>query len=309
MIESLKDTLENGTLEDMLTVSFFYVDEFYQKVAYLVERPGPKPAFSDSEVITLTLINHMVTDSETAFYDFVKRNYKRLFPQLIERSRWHRRSKSLFKLTNLIRQMLLVHLGVDRHMWYIMDSMPIPVCGYTRAGRQHNLAAEFAITHAQMYGHCAAKKEDFYGFRLHLMVTTEGIPAHFVVAAASHHDVVIGPELLETYRQQIVVGADKGYVGLGKRLDDSPDYHLVIQRRDNQLPNTAEEQLFLATYRKVVETTNSQLSEQFHMQYSRAKSAWGLMSRVLHKLTAHTFAIFLNHLAGRPLLSIKSLIF
>lgn len=309
MIESLKDTLENGTLEDMLTIVFFHVDEFYQQVAAFVERPGPKPTFSDSEVITLTLVGHMVSDSETAFYGFVKRNYKRLFPQLIERSRWHRRSKSLFKLTNLIRQMMIAHLGVDRQMWYIMDSMPIPVCGYTRAGRQHNLAAEFGITHAQMYGHCAAKKEDFYGFRLHLMVTTQGIAAHFVVAAASHHDVVIAPELLDTYRQQIVVGADKGYVGLAKRLINPIDYQLVIQQRDNQTPNTAEEQLFLATYRKVVETTNSQLTEQFHMQYCRAKSAWGLMSRVIYKLAAHTLGVFLNDLAGRPLLSIKSLIF
>ena len=208
-----------------------------------------------------------------------------------------------------MRHMLLCELGITRQIWYIMDSMPLPVCGYSRAGRQHNLATGFGITHQQMYGYCAAKAEAFYGFRLHLMVTTDGVIAHFVVAPAGHHDVTIAPELLESYRQQIIVGADKGYVGLTKRLEMATDYQLVIQQRDNQLPNTAEEKLFLARFRKIIETTNAQLSEQFQMQYCRAKSAWGLMNRVVNKLTAHTLAVFLNALAERPLLSIKSLIF
>jgi hypothetical protein len=39
----------------------------------------------------------------------------------------------------------------------------------------------------------------------------------------------------------------------------------------------------LARFRKIIETTNSQLSEQFQMQYCRAKSAWGLMNRVVNK--------------------------
>ncbi len=50
----------------MLTIVYYYVDEFYQKVGFLVDRPGPPASFSDSEVITLALVNQMVTNSETA---------------------------------------------------------------------------------------------------------------------------------------------------------------------------------------------------------------------------------------------------
>ncbi len=309
MNESLKVTLEEANVDQVLTVMFYYVDEFYQQISYLVCRSGPKPTFSDSEIITLTLVNQMVTDSETAWYKFVKRNYKPLFPQLIERSRYHRRSKSLFRLTNLIRQMLLVHLEVHLQQWYIMDSMPVPVCGYTRAGRSKHFAAQFEVDHHALYGHCAAKQQDFYGFRLHLMVTTQGIVTHFVLAPASHHDVTVAPELLESYRSEIVVGADKGYVGLAKRLLQAGDYQLIVEKRVNQSPNMAFEKDFLACFRKLIETVNAQLSEQFNIQYSRAKSAWGLMSRVVNKLTAHTLAIYLNALADRPLLDIKSIIF
>lgn len=309
MNESLKLTLEEANLDDVLTVIFYYVDELYKQVSHLVDRTGPKPTFSDSEMITLTLVNQMVINSETAWYKFIKRNYKPLFPHLIERSRYHRRSKSLFKVTNLIRQMLLLQMDVHLQQWHLMDSMPVPVCGYRRAGRAHHFAAQFEVTHNSLYGHCAAKQLDFYGFRLHLMVTTQGIVAHFVLAPGSHHDVTVAPELLETYRPAIVVGADKGYVGLAKRLVHPVDYQLVVQQKSNQTPNTAFEKAFLARFRKLIETTNAQLSEQFHMQCTRAKSAWGLMSRVINKLTAHTLAIYLNSLADRPLLAIKSIIF
>lgn len=309
MNESLKLTLEEANLEDIFTVIYFHVDEFYQQVAHLVTRTGPTPTFSDSEVITLTLVNQLVNDSETAFYKFIKRNYKPLFPKLIDRSRYHRRSKSLFKLTNLIRQMMLRHIDIHLQQWHIMDSMPVPVCGYSRAGRTHHFAAQFGVEHAALYGHCAAKQQAFYGFRLHLMVTTQGVVAHFVLAPASHHDVTVAPELLETYRAGITAGGDKGYVGLGKNLDYTPDYQLIIQQRQNQTANTPAEKCFLALFRKIVETTNAQLAEQFNIQYSRAKSAWGLMSRVVSKITAHTLAVYLNALAERPLLAVKSIIF
>lgn len=309
MNEPLKLTLEEANLDDVLTVIFYYVDECYQQVSQWAQRSGPKPTFSDSEIITLTLVNQMVIDSETAWYKFVKRNHKALFPQLIERSRYHRRSKSLFKLTNLIRQMLLRYLEVDRQQWHLIDSMPVPVCGYTRAGRTHQFAAQFGVSHDALYGYCAAKELHFYGFRLHMLVTTQGIIAHFVLAPGSHHDVTVAAELLETYRPGILVGADKGYTGLAKRLVHPSDYQLIVQSKANQAANTSLEKEFLAGFRQLIETTNAQLSEQFNVVYTRAKSAWGLMSRLVHKLTAHTLAIYLNALAGRPLLAIKSIIF
>jgi hypothetical protein len=62
MNEPLKLTLEEGNLDDVLTVIFFHVDELYNQISHLVARSGSKPIFSDSEVITLTLVNQMVID-------------------------------------------------------------------------------------------------------------------------------------------------------------------------------------------------------------------------------------------------------
>src|ERR671932_1200566 len=81
------------------------VDELYQLVvAPHDHRPGYRSDFSDSEVITLTLVAELIgLDEETAFLAYVKRNHRALFPQLPERSRYNRRRRALTEATNRIR--------------------------------------------------------------------------------------------------------------------------------------------------------------------------------------------------------------
>lgn len=142
------------------------------------------------------------------------------------------------------------------------------------------------------------------------MVTTTGVPVHYVLAPAAHHDLTIAPEVIETYRKNILILGDKGYVGLEKRLHKPQDYQLIIQARDNMsVQNTAIEKRFLAVFRKTIESTNALLAGQFNIQFTRAKSAWGLSNRVIAKITALTFAIFLNFMAEMPLLQVKNFIF
>lgn len=309
MEKELKDKLENAKLEDILTFVYVLVDDIYLNLSHYANRPGITPTFTDSEVITLSLVNQMFSNSEASFHRFVKRNYLHLFPNLTDRTRYHRRCKSLSQITNLIRLDLLQKMDAHLQIHHVIDSMPVPVCVYARAARNLNFACQFNIDNDSLYGHCAAKNMDYYGMKLHLMVTTQGIPVHFVLAPAAHHDVVIAPELVESYRQQIAILGDKGYVGIDKRLQKPVDYQFIVQKRENQkVPNTEYEKTYLALFRQTIETTNAQLAGQFNIQFTRAKSAWGLCSRVIHKITAHTMAIFLNFLADRPLLEIKNLV-
>ena len=62
--------------------------------------------------------------------------------------------------------------------------------------------------------------------------------------------------------------------------------------------------------RQVVETVNSQLAGQFHIQTNHAQSFWGLCARLYTKLTAHTLSVHLNRLLGSTdVLRIKALAF
>ena len=62
--------------------------------------------------------------------------------------------------------------------------------------------------------------------------------------------------------------------------------------------------------RQVVETVNSQLTEQFHLEVNHAQSFWGMTARLHTKLAAHTLCLYLNRCLGKPdVLQIKHLVF
>ena len=52
--------------------------------------------------------------------------------------------------------------------------------------------------------------------------------------------------------------------------------------------------------RQVVETANTWLVERFGLKTPRARSAWGVLTRVAAKVAAYNFGVVLNHLFGRP---------
>jgi len=91
---------------------------------------------------------------------------------------------------------------------FILDSVPLPVCRRVRAWRCRN-AAQRAPGGAEYCGYCAAKKERFFGWRLHLVVTPDGIPVSFDLLPASHHDLTPVRELMERLPTGACVYADK----------------------------------------------------------------------------------------------------
>ena len=71
-----------------------------------IKRPGPKPKFSDAEVITLSLLSEiLMIDSENYLFKKLNKNHKKLFPNLIERSAYNKRRK-----INSVRLKTTVHL-------------------------------------------------------------------------------------------------------------------------------------------------------------------------------------------------------
>ena len=85
------------TFEDLCTYVYVTVDELYQSVIQPHDhRPGPRSAFTESELITLTLVAELLgLDDETVFLDYVARNHRALFPLLPERPRYNRRRRAL----------------------------------------------------------------------------------------------------------------------------------------------------------------------------------------------------------------------
>lgn len=81
--------------EELFLVLYCTIDELYQEGApdCVQSRPGSdRLEMSDAEVITLSVMQEgRSNDSELSFHRMVEKDYSHLFPDLISRSRYHRR--------------------------------------------------------------------------------------------------------------------------------------------------------------------------------------------------------------------------
>ena len=86
---------------------------------------------------------------------------------------------------------------------FLIDSMPLPVCRRARARRSAKLRGK------AFCGYCAAKKEKFFGWRLHLVCTTAGLPVACDLVPGGLHDLTPIHELLYALPEGTAVYGDK----------------------------------------------------------------------------------------------------
>ena len=194
-------------------------------------------------------------------------------------SRFNRRLHQLSTWLDLLLDTLLA-LGRTGEA-YIIDSLPLPVCRRVRAGRCRKVQG------VAYCGYCAAKKEKFYGYRLHLVCDLAGRPVSFELWPASVSDRTPVMTLLRGLPPLARVAADKGYVSDPLRCQVQAAYHvdLMALRRANMTPNTPAELAFIRCHRRRIETLNSQL-EKMGIQCLHARTVDGFRIKVAASLLA-----------------------
>jgi transposase len=294
---------------ELCTYVYVATDEVYREaVAPYDTRPGPRSGFTDSELLTVSIVAELVgLDAETRCLAYLRRNHPGLFPLLPERSRYNRRRRQLAEPTNRIRGAVMARL------WRVLeeegrdlcaiDSVPVPAVGFHHARHDHRWYGEAA------YGRVASKQQTVYGFKLHLLISASGLVLDFALVPANAADGTLAEQLLIDKAGLTVLG-DKGYIDgpLHQLLAARNGVTVLTPRRKNQqaqLPAALTRAINQA--RQIIETVNSQLVGQLALQRNRAKSVWGLATRVHAKLAAHTIGLYLNYLAGRPLLPLMDL--
>jgi IS5 family transposase len=204
-------------------------------------------------------------------------------------SRFNRRLHRLAAWLPFLAE-VLGRLFQDREC-LVIDSLPLPVCRRVRAwGCRKVRGREFC-------GFCAAKKEKFFGWRLHLVCTPEGIPVRFVMLPASYQDLTPIHELLWELPAGVWVLGDKGYVSApdAATLAAETGVQLVAARRANQVPNSWAEQQALAQYRQTIETVNSQAEKMgVERLYTRTNAGFEI------KVVASVLALVFSNLHKGP---------
>ncbi len=294
--------------DDFCLWMYVVVDDIWQEVAWLFDRPGPQPVCSDSELIAMVLIGECRGwDVETEMLCHW-RDHRNLFPHVPTQSRFNRRRRNLMDGFNLVRQAVLRSLDLAQERQCVIDSLPVPVVKF------HLVPGSTADwkAHAARFGRIAAKKQVIFGYRLHLLITLGGVILDFELAPANVGDLEVGCELLAAHTDLEVLG-DKGYISAARAAELQASNRIglrTVPRRNQAVQLPAAMQRTHNAVRQIVETVNGQLAEQFHIEINHAHTFWGLCTRLYAKLAAHTLCIYLNRLLGNPdFLHIKALAF
>jgi hypothetical protein len=298
-----------ASFEDFCLVMYVLVDEVWAEIAPRCRRPGPAPACSDQELVAMALIGECQGwDQETEFAGKWAR-HRDLFPVQPERSRFNRRRRLLAGAINEVRRRLLARLDLALDRQLVLDSLPVPVMGWHLVPDGQRAYWE---SHDARVGYVASKKQWVFGYKLYLLVTQAGVILDFVLAPASVPELQAGVELLEEHTDLAARG-DKAFVSAPARerlrAENRVDLLTLPRRNQRRQPPGALRRLFNRA-RRVIETVNGQLAEQFKIEVNHAVTFWGLTARLYTKLTAHVACVYLNRQAGATdVLRIKALAF
>ena len=283
-----------ATFEDFILLVYTIIDDLYKQFvpASVSQRRNVDTAkMSDPEIITLSICGELVgIDSENAWYSFVKRNYRHLFPKLCSRTRFNRTRRALLQVTELLRQELVQSFPIPSSSYFVIDSFPLPVCKFGRARYCRSFRADGAN-----YGRCPSKKETYFGFKVHALVTLEGYITAFEVTPASVDDREGLRDLAQNHFGLVILG-DKGYAG-ENLYDDMRRKGICLMslKPSNYKKNWPREiRQLVFRFRRRVETVFSQLSGQLNAERVLAKSFRGLCTRLQNKVLGHNLCMAFN---------------
>jgi hypothetical protein len=275
------------TISDLFTTIFVLVDDWYQRqgVKLLKGKPGAKPEFTDSEVITLILAQDYIPfPSETQYIGFIRANFLDLFPKLVGQSQYNRRARSLYLLVEELRRFWIIQKGWHQQACYLMDTKPVPVMGYKRSKSRSNFLG------SANYGRCVSRNLKYFGYKLITITTLDGVPIIYDLVPANL-DERLAAEAVIDYLSACDLLADKGFIGVEwqTQMFDQTKNLIWTPRRSNQVQqNSASLDRLLNSMRERIEGVFHEIQNVGrNIERLLAKTVWGLCTRVIAKLTSH----------------------
>lgn len=269
-----------------------------------LRRRGFAPALSDEEAITLEVCGeYFGFAKDEDIFDYFVAHYSEWFPNLKQRTTFVRQAANLWQVKAMIQQRLTVVSGQASDAIQVIDTMPLPVCVYTRSQRDH------CFKPCADYGYCAAKDMHYYGFKMGLRISRIGMIVHYPLLPARPHDSQLLDDLIEGFHGVIL--ADKGFIDAVRQqaLAKKRAVELITPMRKNmktQLP--APVRRLCNRWRKLIETVGSHLSERYHIASTRAHDLWHYQNRLIRKVLSHTICVFINLQLGRSPLDLDDLV-
>jgi hypothetical protein len=263
--------------DDFIIPVYLVLEEICQNT---IGEPKYKPKMSPAEILLVAIVaaRYFNNNLERALLVLGQTGHIPLRRRLSV-SRFNRQLHQYRDLLELCLETLLA-LARDGEV-FIIDSMPMPVCKRKRARRCRKVRGR------AFCGYCSAKEEKFFGWRLHLICTPQGLPVNFTMLPGALHDLTPIYELSYELPAHACLFGDKAYNdGDAETILAQDGLRLIpIRRKNMKNQHGWAEEYDLRLYRKGIETVNSQL-ESMALEHLRARTNEGFFIKVHASLIA-----------------------
>nr|WP_322708824.1 IS982 family transposase [Nostoc sp. ChiSLP03a]MDZ8209944.1 IS982 family transposase [Nostoc sp. ChiSLP03a] len=186
-------------------------------------------AMSDAEIITTALVAAIFFHGNHSSACSYMKDHN-LIPDMLEKSRFNRRLHNVGMLINdLFHQIGMILKQSSDYTEYLLDSFPVPMCDNIRIFNVKLIKSE------EYRGYIASFKRYFYGVRVQLLTTKNGIPVEFVFMPGSASDVRALNALPLNLPPGSKVYSDAAYTDYHAEDDlcDSCEIELKVMRKKN----------------------------------------------------------------------------
>lgn len=280
--------------ETLLTIIYYLVDNWYQAQIppRLKGKRGAKARFSDSEVITLLLaMDFFPYPGETQFLGYIRANYRALFPKLLDQSQFNRRARALRLVVEELRKQWVDDLGGLLERQFLLDTKPIPVVGYKRSKAHSDFAG------SANYGVCVSRKLHYWGYKLVLLSTLNGLPVAYELVPANTDERDASDEVLVVLWQGDVF-TDKGMIDRDWQGEwkQRRDVRIWNPKRQNQKEqNSPAFDRWLSGIRERIEGAFNEVQNTGrNLERLLRKTVEGLCTHVTAKLASHALKLVLR---------------
>jgi len=258
-------------MHDNATAIYCFVDDYLKSSRH---REDSQCEMSDAEVMLAALLAGLYFGSNYAHaLSFL--NTSGLCSYVLSRSRFSRRLNRLEHLLDGLFETMgdkFKQFNLDTE--YVMDSYPVTLCHNMRAPNNRLLPYE-----RKFQGICVTKHQYFYGLRVHVIATADGVPVEYCIVPGSWAD----PHGMRALGMDMPAGSrilcDAGYTSyVAEDVASHADIWIDAARKSNaKRKDPPYRTYYRSVKRKRIETVFSTLTRR--------------MGRVVHATTIRGFIL------------------
>jgi hypothetical protein len=269
--------------KDKIISIFCLIDDILQGINHVED---VRRQVSDSEIILTAIV------SSTSFYGNHSSAIKFMkqygfIPHMLDKSRFNRRLHKIAKLLyELFEIVSSYYKDLCCELHYIIDSFPVAVCNNMR------IANCKILKDKKWRGYTASMRNYFYGVKVQLLTTKDGIPIAFHFTPGKTGDAKALGKMIDKLPAEASLYGDSAYTDYG--LEDialeRKSILLKIQRKSNaKRIDTLQQKNEKLKMRKRVETAISDIKKMFPRTIHAVT-----LEGFLIKLTLFVFGLQLN---------------